>query len=122
MSNHLTQYQFQKGQPSPHPEGRPKALKNILKTDFGITQSQCNEIILSMLAMTKTQIEQESNNPDSPMFTRIIGKAMLKSLNNSSLYALESLLNRSIGMPRQQTDLRTTTEQPIFVSLNLDVE
>jgi hypothetical protein len=75
-----------------------------------------------MLAMTKTQIEQESNNPDSPMFTRIIGKAMLKSLNNSSLYALESLLNRSIGMPRQQTDLRTTTEQPIFVSLNLDVE
>jgi hypothetical protein len=121
MSNHLTKYQFQKGQPSPHPEGRPKALKTILNLEFGISQTQCNELILSMLAMTKEQIEKESNNPESPMFTRIIGKAMIKSYNNGSLYALESLLNRSIGLPKQQIDTTLKAESPIFVTLNLDV-
>jgi hypothetical protein len=56
------------------------------------------------------------------MFTRIISKALLKSYNNGNLYALESLLNRTQGMPKQQTELKTTQEKPIFVSLNLDVE
>lgn len=121
MSNHLTKYQFQKGQPSPHPEGRPKSLKTILNSQFAMTQTQCNDAILSLLGMTQAQIEQEMNNPNSPMFTRIISKAMIKSYNNGSLYALESLLNRSIGMPRQQTETKITAEQPIFVSLNLDV-
>jgi hypothetical protein len=56
------------------------------------------------------------------MFTRIIAKAILKSYDMGNLYALESLLNRTQGMPRQQTELKTIQEQPIFVSLNLDVE
>ena len=120
MPKHLEPHKWQKGIPSPNKQGRPKSLKTILHSEYAITQAQCNEAILSMLAMTKTEIEQQVNNPDSPMFYRIIGKAMLKSFSNGSLYALESLLNRAVGMTRQQTELTTISEQPIFVTMNID--
>lgn len=120
MPEHLEPHKWQKGIPSPNKQGRPKSLKTILNSEYAMTQAQCNEAILSMLAMTKTQIEQETNNPDSPMFYRIIGKAMLKSYSNGSLYAVESLLNRAVGMPKQQTDITTTQEIPIFVTLDID--
>lgn len=116
----LERYKWQKGQPSPNKNGRPKALKTILNNQFSMTQTQCNDVILSMLGMTKAQIETQTNDPDTPMFQKIIGKAMIKSYNNGSLYALESLLNRSMGMPRQQTELTTIQEQPIFVTLDID--
>ena len=73
-----------------------------------------------MLAMTKTEIEQQVNNPDSPMFYRIIGKAMLKSFSNGSLYALESLLNRAVGMPKYQAEIESNLRQEINVTLDLD--
>jgi hypothetical protein len=73
-----------------------------------------------MLSKTKQEIDDVTNNNDSAIFVRIVGKALLKSYNNGSLYALESLLNRSVGMPKQQVDTTLTTEKPIFVSLNLD--
>jgi hypothetical protein len=56
-----------------------------------------------------------------PMFTRIIAKAILKSYDMGNLYALESLLNRTHGMPKQQTELTTFKEQPIFVGIDLDI-
>jgi hypothetical protein len=55
------------------------------------------------------------------MFYRIIGKALIKSFNSGSLYAVESLLNRAVGMPKQQTELTTFKEQPIFVGIDLDI-
>jgi hypothetical protein len=52
--------------------------------------------------------------------TQIISKALIKSYNNGTLYALESLLNRTQGMPKQQTELKTSQEHPIFVTLDID--
>jgi hypothetical protein len=120
MPEHLEPHKWQKGISSPNKQGRPKSLKTILQSEYAITQTQCNDVILSMLAMTKAEIEQQTNNADSPMFYRIVGKAMLKSFSNGSLYALESLLNRAVGMPKQQTDITTTQERPIFVTLDID--
>lgn len=120
MPKHLEPHKWQKGISSPNKQGRPKSLKTILQNECSLTPTQTNEAILSMLAMTKAEIEQQANNPDSPMFYRIIGKAMLKSYSNGSLYAVESLLNRAVGMPKQQTDITTTQETPIFVTLDID--
>jgi hypothetical protein len=89
----------------PHPEGRPKSLKTILKTDYSCTQTQCNDAIFSMLGMTKSEIETEVNNLESPIFDMIIAKALLKSYHNGSIYAIESLLNRSLGLPKQQSEI-----------------
>ena len=82
-------------------------------------RKQCNEAILSMLGKTKLEIESEVNNNEAPMFNRIIAKALLKSYQNGSLYAIESLLNRSIGMPKQQTEIQSNQVQCINVTLNL---
>jgi hypothetical protein len=119
---HLERYKWAKGRTSPNPQGRPKSLKNVLKEQCNLTQSQTNDAILNLLMHTKNEMDAICNDENQPMFTRIISKALLKSYNNGNLYALESLLNRTQGMPRQQTELKTTQEQPIFVSLNLDVE
>ena len=84
-----------------------------------MTQAQCNEAILSMLAMSKQQVEMKANDSESAMFFRIIGKAILKSHQNGSLYVLESLLNRSLGMPKQQTEIQNKQHQVMNVTLKL---
>jgi hypothetical protein len=119
---HLERYKWAKGRTSPNPQGRPKSLKTMLKHECNMSASQTNDVILNLLMYTKNEIDSICNDDNAPMFTRIISKALLKSYNNGNLYALESLLNRTQGMPKQQTELKTTQEKPIFVSLNLDVE
>jgi len=49
---------------------------------------------------------------------RIIAKALINSLKKDNLYAMESLLNRSVGMPKQQSEIQVE-EKKIDVTLNL---
>jgi hypothetical protein len=119
-TRHLTPHKWEKGKASPNPQGRPKSLKNMLKLEYNLTPSQTNEAILSLLMHTKSQMQSISHDDTQPMFTRIIAKAILKSYDMGNLYALESLLNRTYGMPRQQTELKTSQEHPIFVTLDID--
>ena len=119
---HLERFKWIPGSPSPNKNGRPKSLKNILKKEHGMTLTQANELILNLLTHTKYQIDAISNDDSEPIFTRIVSKALLKSYNNGNLYALESLLNRTHGMPKQQTELTTKNDKPIFVTLDLNVK
>jgi hypothetical protein len=119
-TSHLTPHKWERGKASPNPSGRPKSLKNMLKLEYDLTPSQTNEAILSLLMHTKSQMQSISHDDTQPMFTRIIAKAILKSYDMGNLYALESLLNRTQGMPKQQTELKTTQEHPIFVTLDLE--
>ena len=45
---------------------------------------------------------------------KIIAKALLKSSATGSLYALDILLNRTQGLPRQETEI--TVDNHIFVA------
>jgi len=119
-TSHLMPHKWEKGKASPNPLGRPKSLKNMLKLEYDLTPSQTNEAILSLLMHTKSQMQSISHDDTQPMFTRIIAKAILKSYDMGNLYALESLLNRTQGMPKQQTELKSIQEQPIFVTLDID--
>jgi hypothetical protein len=117
---HLERFKWERGKASPNPQGRPKSLKTMLKTDCSLTPSQSNDAILNLLMHTKSQIEDICNDDTQPMFNRIISKALIKSYNNGTLYALESLLNRTQGMPKQQTELSSNQEHPIFVTIDID--
>lgn len=119
-TRHLTPHKWEKGKASPNPQGRPKSLKTILKIECNLTPSQTNDAILNLLMHTKGEIEDICNDDTQPIFTRIIAKAILKSYELGNLYALESLLNRTQGMPKQQTELTTFKEHPIFVTLDID--
>ncbi len=117
--HHLESFKWKPGTQSPNPNGRPLKLATILKRQ-GITQTQCNDLILQILSMTRNEIQSLALDETAPMIERIISNALLKSHQQSNLYALESLLNRTFGTPKQTTFNNQITEKPIFVSLNLD--
>jgi hypothetical protein len=118
--HHLESFKWKPGTQSPNPNGRPLKLATILKRN-GITQTQCNDLILQILSMTRNEIQSIALDETAPMIERIISNALLKSHQQSNLYALESLLNRTFGTPKQTTFSNQITEKPIFVSLNLDI-
>ena len=119
-TDHLNDFKWKRGNVSPNPNGRGKSLKTMLKTEYNLTQSQTNDILLSLLTLNKSEIENMCNDENEMMLNRIVCKALMKSYNNGSLYALESLLNRTQGLPRQQMDTTITSNQPIFVTLKLN--
>lgn len=119
MSN-LQPHRWMKGEASPNPHGRPKSLKTMLKIECNLTPSQTNDAILNLLMHTKGEIEDICNDDTQPMFSRIIAKSLLTNYSTGSLHALESLLNRTHGTPKQQIQMNNTQEHPIFVTLDID--
>ena len=117
--HHLESFKWKPGTQSPNPNGRPPKLTTILKRQ-GITQTQCNDLILQILTMTKNEIEHLAMDETATMFERIISNALIHSHRHSNLNALEPLLNRTLGMPKQTTST-PIQERPIFIGINLDI-
>ena len=90
-----------KGDKSPNPSGRPIGFVSLLKKE-GYSPSQINKTILQLLNFTEYEISQIQNNNNASILERTIAKSLLKGLNSGNLYAIESLLNRSIGMPNNK--------------------
>lgn len=106
-----------KGDKSPNPFGRPIGIVNLLKKE-GFTQSQVNKTILQLLTLTEIEILEIQKNINANILERTVAKALIKGLHSGSLYALESLLNRSIGMPNSKQNLQIESKK-IEVTLNL---
>lgn len=117
---HLERYKWERGITSPNPNGRPKSLKTMLKHECNLTPSQTNEAIMSILTFTRNEVEYLQMDETQPMYTRMIAKALIKDYERGSLNSLESLLNRTQGMPKQQTELTNNQEHPIFVTIDID--
>ena len=94
-----------KGQ-SGNPNGRPKALKTILKKE-GLKQSQINDIISEMLAMNKDEIQSIIDNPKSRSFEVLIGQAIKKGVSKGDLTQIFGYaLTRAFGSPKQEHDIK----------------
>lgn len=96
-TDHLTQWQ--RGMVSPNPAGRPQKFITSLKKQ-GYTQSQVNDIILVMLTLDETELSDIVNTGKATILELTIARALLNGAKKGSLYAIESLLNRAIGLPR----------------------
>lgn len=118
---HLDSYKWERGITSPNPNGRPKSLKTMLKDECNLTPSQTNYAIMSILTFTRNEVEYLQMDETQPMYTRMIAKALIKDYERGSLNSLESLLNRTQGTPKQQIQVDTFNERPIFVGIDLDV-
>lgn len=108
---------WRKGDQSPNPLGRPIGIVTFLKNE-GYTSAQVNKMILQLLALTEFEISELQNDQSATILERTIAKAMLRGLNSGSLHALESLLNRSVGMPNYKQNLQIESKN-IEVTLNL---
>lgn len=105
----------------PEKNGRPKSLKTMLKNECNLTPSQTNEAIMSILTYTRNEVEYLQMDETQPMYTRMIARALIKDYERGCLNSLESLLNRTQGTPKQQIQVDTFNERPIFVGIDLDV-
>lgn len=112
---HLTKWQ--PGQASPNPSGRKPKFVTTFKKE-GYSQSEVNDIILEMLSMTERELQIVSDSGQSTILETTIAKALMNGAKKGSLYAMESLLNRSVGMPRITQDVSIENTE-IVVTLNL---
>ena len=108
---------WRKGDKSPNPSGRPVGIITLLQNE-GYTPAQVNKTILQLLTLTEFEISELLNNQNATILERTIAKSLLRGLNSGSLYALESLLNRSVGMPSNKQNLQIESRS-IEVTMNI---
>lgn len=88
-----------------NPNGRPKKLKTILKKE-GLSQSQINDIITEMLAMTQEELKSIVKNPKARSFEILIASAIGKGVSKGDLSQIFGYaLTRAFGQPKQDLDL-----------------
>ena len=83
------------------------------------TAGDINSVILTILSLPEQKVSEIASNEEYTILERIIAKALINSLRKGNLYAMESLLNRSVGMPKQQSEIQVE-EKKIDVTLNLE--
>ena len=114
----ILQYSWQKGQ-SGNPNGRPRNFVCQLK-DMGYNKQDINQTIENMMAMTLSELADIFKDDNCTILERTIANAMRKSLENGSLYSLETLISRVHGVPNQTIN-QTITERPIFNGIDINV-
>jgi hypothetical protein len=110
---------FQKGEDERrHMQGRPQKLITLMK-DIGYTKTQVEETMLSMLSLSRKELEKIDKGDEYTIMERTIAGALLKGHNNNSLFNLEMLLTRSQGKPKETID-QTIESKNFTITLNLD--
>jgi pyruvate dehydrogenase complex dehydrogenase (E1) component len=97
---------WQKGQ-SGNPNGRPKKFTTLL-VENGYKRNEINDTIQSMLAMTIDELKSVYEDKQATILEKTIANALRKSLEKGTLYSIETLLNRTYGMPKQDIQTEMT--------------
>lgn len=93
--------------------GRPRKFTTALR-EIGYTKGEINDTIQTMLAMDIEELRSVFESPKATILEKTIAGAMKKSLEKGTLYAVETLLSRAFGLPKQDIETTITAEQPLF--------
>ena len=105
---------FEPGE-SGNPNGRPRKYVTLLK-EQGYKLSEINDTIQVMMSMDMDELSDVYKNPKATVLEKTIANAMNKSLQNGSLYSLDTLLTRVYGKPKEQMDIQQDTRiEVVFV-------
>ena len=105
---------LQKGETA-NPNGRPRKYVSLLK-EQGYKLAEINDSIQALMSMTPKELEAVKKNPDATVLELTVAKAMVKSMNNGSLYSMDTLLSRVYGKPKEQVDVQQDTKiEVVFV-------
>lgn len=103
-----------------NPNGRPKKLVTLMK-EVGYTKSQVEQTMVTMMGLSRKELEKIDKGEDYTILERTIAGALLKGHDKNSLFNLEMLLSRSQGKPKETVD-QNITEKSIKITLNLNGE
>ena len=98
--------------------GRPQKLITQMK-EIGYTKTQVEETMLSMLSLSRKELEKIDRADEYTIMERTIAGALLKGHDKNSLFNLEMLLTRSQGKPKETID-QTIQSKNFTITLNLD--
>lgn len=109
---------FKKGK-SGNPNGRPRKFTTSLKED-GYRQSEINDTIQVMLAMTPEELKGVVSSPEATVLEITIASAIRKSIQQGNLISIETLITRLYGRPKDVIDADIKTDNTIKVTLLLE--
>lgn len=92
--------------------GRPRKLTTSM-AEIGYSNSQVNDCIKVMLALTESELKEWQENPTATILECTIASALLNGMERGNLNAIESLLTRTYGKPTQQTTI--ATQEPLTI-------
>lgn len=117
MANEKNLIPVQKGEVR-NPNGRPKKLVTLMK-EVGYTKVEVEQTMLSMLTMSRKELEKIDRSDEHNIMERTIAGALLKGHDRNSLFNLEMLLTRSQGKPKETID-QTIESKNYTITLNLN--
>ncbi len=97
-----------KGQ-SGNPKGAPIQPERVKALKI-YTKEAILESINSYMGMTKSQISERINDPQTPMIDLLIGTILAKAVANGDPHRFDALLNRVIGRVKDETDIKLTAD------------
>jgi hypothetical protein len=83
--------------------GRPRKYVSLLK-EQGYKLSEINDTIQALMSMDENELKSVGANDEATVLEKTVAKAIIKSMNNGSLYSMETLLSRVFGKPKEQID------------------
>lgn len=96
-------------------EGRPRKYVSLLK-EQGYKLAEINDSIQVLMSMNEKELEGVAKNPEATVLEKTVAKAIIKSMNNGSLYSMDTLLSRVYGKPKEQVDVQADTKiEVVFV-------
>lgn len=109
---------FEKGK-SGNPKGRPRKLVNSIINELyekgyqRVSTFQVRDCYMTMLNLTAKDLESIEKDKDAPMLMRIVARELMKP---RAFEAVEVILQRAIGAPKQELEVTNTVREVKLVS------
>ena len=98
-----------------------RALPGIVKkTPKEFDQDFVRKLIMSMLRMTKSDLNLTVNNPDASCLELAVGAMIVSSIKDSNLSKFDFLLNRSIGREQENIAIALPPSVQYITEINAD--
>lgn len=99
----------------PATRGRKKNKFNYLKDQYELSSSDVNNIIVYLSSLTLSELRDIAQNEKTSSIIIAYASAILSSIKNGELNNIEMMLNRSIGKPSENVNLKS--DLPIKINV-----
>jgi hypothetical protein len=86
-------------------EGAPKKFINSIR-DYGYKPGEIIDVLNTMVTLRIDQIQKIEKAQDGTYLERIIAKVLIKDFNKGTMWNVNSILDRIVGLPKQTTEIK----------------